>query len=360
MINIIKKQNMEEKSNRMDMRWVGEHVEEPFKELVKKNSEIFRDEKSLAIMEAIDGASRTGEFGVVTPLGKSCITCLSSGCKAGLLMMYYNSVEIIPVVSSYIAGDNVWKWLNDNTGITLAAGLESEIHLKQLRGEKTLDLWHEHIEEDSEAKEVTPEKEAVAYEKYIAAGGGCNNRLVMAVEEHVSYPEFSKRFEKDYSYLLETDDEESLPDDDVFIDDYDFEEKRLWRMAQEYTVINRIPSMSREANCRKLPVFWFWDHEGEPQMSQTLTVKYPDVTEILYPEFMEGFYCYDRERNVLPAEMDNGKLTAVIFDTEEVFYSNNYYRWIWFAVTADMEAKTLTLYDKEEAIEIFHKKMQEI
>lgn len=345
MINIIKKDEALQRSNHMEMYWTGEHVEEQFRELVKWNSEIFRDEKSLALMDAIDGAVRVGEYGVVTPLGKSCITCLSSGCKAGLLMLYYNSVEIVPVVSSYIAGDNVWKWLAENTDITVAASLRSEIHIRQIQGEKTLELWDEYIEEDVEGKSLTPEKEPPAYESHIAAGGGLQNWVVMEVEERLPFPEFAERFEPGYSSWFE---EEEL------------EEYETWKKAKDYTVINRIPSMPREASCRKLPVFWFWSHDGQPQMADPLTVKYPSVTEILYPEFMSGFYCYDRKREVSLNEMDGGRFTAVIFDTEEVFYSNEYYRWIWFAVEVDTEAKTLTLYDREEAVEIFHKKMQEM
>ena len=356
MINIIKKDEALQRSNYMEMYWTGEHVEEPFKELVKWNSEIFRDEKSLALMDAIDGAVRVGEYGVVTPLGKSCITCLSSGCKAGLLMLYYNSVEIIPVVSCAIAGDNVWKWLAENTEITVATGLRSEIHIRQLQGEKTLDLWDKYIEEDVEGRALTPEKEPQAYEMHVAAGGGLRNRVVMEVEERLPFAEFAERFEENLDSWYE----ELFDGEDPPIFEEELEEYDTWKKARDYTVVNRISSMRREAGCRKLPVFWFWNQDGQPQMADPLTVKYPSVTEILYPEFMTGFYCYDRERDVSIDEMDDGRFTAVVFDTEEVFYSGDYYRWIWFAVEVDTKVKTLTLYDKEEAVEIFHKKMEEM
>ena len=64
-------------------------VEKKFVEVLNLHKDAFWDEKSLELMKNIDTAKRQGDYGVVTDIGESCITCLSTGCKFGLLVLYY-------------------------------------------------------------------------------------------------------------------------------------------------------------------------------------------------------------------------------------------------------------------------------
>ena len=48
----------------------------------------FWEEEALQFMKDIDTAKRQGDYGVVTDFGESCITCFSTGCKFGLLVLY--------------------------------------------------------------------------------------------------------------------------------------------------------------------------------------------------------------------------------------------------------------------------------
>lgn len=54
-------------------------VERRFIEILNTDSEAFRDEMSVRILKELDNSYRENDYGVVTPMGKSCITCLLRG-----------------------------------------------------------------------------------------------------------------------------------------------------------------------------------------------------------------------------------------------------------------------------------------
>lgn len=88
-------------------------IETRFVEIVNTDSRAFKDEASLNFMLEVDKAKRVGAYGVVTPYGKSCITCLSTSCKLGLLLLYYNHWQSANIYTSlYRAGAHAWNALS--------------------------------------------------------------------------------------------------------------------------------------------------------------------------------------------------------------------------------------------------------
>lgn len=86
-------------------------VEKKFVEVLNLHKDAFWDEKSLELMKNIDTAKRQGDYGVVTDIGESCIICLSTGCKFGLLVLYYQKYPKVKIlVREYVVGRNVWRW----------------------------------------------------------------------------------------------------------------------------------------------------------------------------------------------------------------------------------------------------------
>ena len=122
MINIITVESNIEFIKKFD-RWIffnsTEVVEATFRRIIERYSNAFKDEMSIKMMKEIDNAVRVGAYGVRTPIGKSCITCLSSGCKLGLLLWYYKDNDIAILTHLSRAGNNVWRFIAENFDVSL-------------------------------------------------------------------------------------------------------------------------------------------------------------------------------------------------------------------------------------------------
>lgn len=59
-------------------------IETEFIHVLNWHRDAFRDAESLKLMKDIDSIKRHGDYGVVTPIDESCISCLSIGYKLGL------------------------------------------------------------------------------------------------------------------------------------------------------------------------------------------------------------------------------------------------------------------------------------
>ena len=87
-------------------------VEREFLRIFSRDRNAFRDADCLALMQDIDSAKRQGDYGVVAPFGESSISCLSTGCKFGLIVLYYEKKGPAKLITEFgAAGDNVWEWL---------------------------------------------------------------------------------------------------------------------------------------------------------------------------------------------------------------------------------------------------------
>ncbi len=116
-------------------------VEKEFVEVLNLHKDAFWDEKSLELMKNIDTAKRQGDYGVVTDIGESCITCLSTGCKFGLLVLYYQKYPKVKIlVREYVVGRNVWRWLAEHGDFTFYLEQEQVDDLLNVDGE--YQLWY--------------------------------------------------------------------------------------------------------------------------------------------------------------------------------------------------------------------------
>lgn len=81
--------------------------------------EPFADDMSARIMAELDNSRRTGEYAVITPKGKGCITCLSPSIKFGL-MVIDSLKEGKPVITKAGAvKGTVLEWLSEKGDHTL-------------------------------------------------------------------------------------------------------------------------------------------------------------------------------------------------------------------------------------------------
>lgn len=65
-------------------------------ENISKGEEPFWDDASLKIIEVVDGATREGDYTVVSPHGRGCIHSLSHECQAALILTYGQKRFCIP------------------------------------------------------------------------------------------------------------------------------------------------------------------------------------------------------------------------------------------------------------------------
>ncbi len=97
----------------------SDSVEREFISIVNSDREAFRDEISCRILKELDSSYRENDYGVVTPKGKSCITCLSTKIKTTLLICYFNSHDIDVFAPTFTLKYDVWKWLGDNVELLI-------------------------------------------------------------------------------------------------------------------------------------------------------------------------------------------------------------------------------------------------
>ena len=182
-----------------------EEVEREFVQILNNYKDAFWEEDALQFMKDIDTAKRQGDYGVVTDFGESCITCLSTGCKFGLLVLYLTRKfpETKVVVKYSAAGGNVWDWLS-RLDITLYllkehksvaflnhGGLTLEHEGIVYSAGNRLDFWDMTIEEERAFYTLTTETENSAYEAYKKS---MQKKILCSPKEELSFYDFIKRF----------------------------------------------------------------------------------------------------------------------------------------------------------------------
>lgn len=75
------------------------------------SDDAFADDASAALMKDIDRAERTGEYAVITPKGKGCITCLSNAVRFGLMVIDAAKNGKPVITKPYAADIAVLEWL---------------------------------------------------------------------------------------------------------------------------------------------------------------------------------------------------------------------------------------------------------
>ena len=83
------------------------------------NDEPFADELSAKLMAELDNSRRTGDYAVITPKGRGCITCLGTGIKFGLMVIDLAARGKSAITKPYAAGMDVLEWLSRHGEYTL-------------------------------------------------------------------------------------------------------------------------------------------------------------------------------------------------------------------------------------------------
>ena len=81
--------------------------------------EPYADALSAALMEEIDHSHRVGDYAVLTPRGKGCITCLSTSIKFGLMVIEMAKHGKAVITKPCAVNMNVLEWLSRNGEYTL-------------------------------------------------------------------------------------------------------------------------------------------------------------------------------------------------------------------------------------------------
>jgi hypothetical protein len=154
-------------------------IESEFLKILQSHKNAFWDELSIKILKEVDESERVGDYGVKTWLGNSCITCLATGIKLALIIFFYkeNFPNVRVITRTYCAGENIWKFMSDNSDVELylnEKNIENLIMMNQRDFKYKLNdeeisyskLLRKIENIESEKLLFTKEREAVAYKNY--------------------------------------------------------------------------------------------------------------------------------------------------------------------------------------------------
>lgn len=306
-------------------------VEREYKQLIEWDNKVFKDEMSLKIMGAIDNAERVGAYGVRTPIGKSCITCLSSGCKLALLLWHYRDSERVVIVTKFSrAGNNVWEFIAENFDINIVMLKEEFLVPYDLKIDLTLDgvlysgenghrdLFFLRSELEDEPYKITKEKELDAYNKYIKHR---NERyFYRQLKEELPLKDFISGLKSDKVYS-------------------DFEEF----LSLDYTVINYLPIIQNDLGYRRLPIWFLRPVDGDYKLHCECSVKYPKFLELILYDIVDSGICKDADTYFV-----------LVPEGEERCKIDEYPQNTKFGVLIERQKKQITIYDSYQAVKKFH------
>lgn len=331
-------------------------VEKEFVKIINWNKDAFWDEESLQLMRDIDSAERRGEYGVITPIGESCITCLSTGTKFGLLVLRnlkYNPDRKL-IVNGARAGNNVWDWLIKHTTAHLYIlwedfeeydyiffmkyrNLEYCYEGKIYNGSNRTELYSLVDELKEKRYALTKESEAKAYEKYkffLYDGVFCD------VRENIKMEVFMGRFINDEMIAS-------------YIEEYGND-------LRDYRVINRCNYIQNKFLFRRLALYMCGKKGNSIEIFKNITVKYPTFLEIVIYDVIYG------SREMLKNDKKDGeyeelqycqlyeKMFVLVLDKEERCETMDYPKATLVGIEVNFKEKIITIIDSMQAVEMFH------
>ena len=335
MINIITVESNAEFIRKFDRRLFlnsKEAVEDEFRKIVEWHSTAFKDEMSIKMMKEIDNAVRVGAYGVRTPIGKSCITCLSSGCKLGLLLWYYKDIDIPILTNLSRAGNNVWQFIAENFDVSFytVAGdfhrlcdmsvditVDGVLYTK----ENFFDLVKLEWEKEDESYRVTKEKELDAYNHFLQG----NSMIYRSLKEEMTLKEFISSIDPKFDR-----------------DEYDF----------NYKVVNYCSVIHNSFTYRKHPIWFVGVKDSKYEFFIDLSVKYLSFLELFVDDIIYGYDWEDGEQVYLSQSYD--KYFALVINDEERCIIREYPSNALFGVLVNAKSKTVELYDSRQAVHKFH------
>lgn len=311
-------------------------VEQDFREKIKTEEDLFLDKTSKRLMMAIDHAYRIDAYAVRTPYGKSCITCLCTGGKMGLLLLHYHRKGLIPVVSYYAAGENVWQWLADqpdlNICITGRGDTVWEFDRFSPCKEKRDARLDKYIADKEDCYEISKEKEEIAYERYKAQG----EKVICRIQETLPAADFRQRFACDHWALEE---EENFA---------------------QYTVVNHCSVLWEDLNYRRHPFYIVGRRISDDQYEwqHDLACKNSTFLEVLRDDMMDSYFDYEKQERYPFIDLYSSWF-CLLLDCDEVYPVRQYTDVVLCGVEINPANKHIEIYGKDEAIEIFHERYQQ-
>lgn len=331
-------------------------IESEFYHIVEWEEEAFKDELSLKLMKEIDHAERTGDYEVVTPFGKSCITCLSTGGKLGLIFLYYRGIDRKIITDFSRAGTNVWEFLSKNTDITFymlrkantywpddGENLELVIDGRRYSGKNFLDLLHLDKEWFDELCKMTKEKEEKAYENYISQKSGRNKKLYRKLREEVAFSDFIDEVDCDFFNCYEKEGED-------------------YALVCEYRVVNYMAYLPDDLFYRKLPLYCIGKCGEKREFTKSLTGKYPSFLEALvYGAFLgETWIERGEKQESICFQSRYDEYFVLVLRCDENCDIFEYPQLAAFGVLVSKKDKTVTIYDGRQGVEEFHRRYQSL
>ena len=322
-------------------------VEKKFVEVLNLHKDAFWDEKSLELMKNIDTAKRQGDYGVVTNIGESCITCLSTGCKFGLLVLYYQKYPKVKIlVREYVLGRNVWRCLAEHGDFTFYLEQEQVDDLLNVDGE--YQLWYKGNSYDCHDKfkiwdictkavyGMTKESEKKAYESF---SSNREQTVFCNLKEEMSLTEFSKRF----------------PEYENILSYLSVENTRQFNY-NEYKVINYCSEIPQRFIWRRLPLYVCGKRGDTWECRKINSLKYPEFLELLYWDVLDGEYfvrnSHSDKRYFFFSEYETW--FVLLLDGEEVCPIHKYPEYIILGIEVEKEKKEIRIINKNQALERFH------
>ena len=326
-------------------------VEREFLQVLNNDREAFRDAVSLALMEAIDSAKRQGDYGVVTPFGESCISCLSTGCKFGLLVLFFRSMKQVKLITEFgAAGSNVWEWLAKNVNVqvymckeNVYLGMMKLDHMKFICEGRLYDPNSRELNNSIWAAQCAPytmtrERENQAYE-----WRGKTREIHCLLKEEQPLVDFVQRF----------------PDGASYFDCDRYELEDMLDMLKKFKVTNYCSYIPVEFEYRRHPLYVCGIGADGVQYQQVNSVKYPQFMELLFYDVLEGTWQYEKNKEFTYSETWYGN----IFDSWFVLVVNHnescevreYPQKSLFGIEVKWKEKQIVIYDKKQAVDYFHK-----
>ena len=303
-------------------------VENEYRRIIEWHQDAFRDDMSLKIIETIDRAERIGIYGVRTPIGESCITCLSSGCKLALVLWYYREDKELALVTEFArAGENVWRFIVESFDVNIVMLRERFKILFPLKDKMTIDgrLYDEKLEKELYLKErevkeepyrITKQKEQEAYDKFIKDD---ENYCHRAFREELSLKNFIRLFDES---LLDY--EEVYP----FLD---------------YMVVNHLPTIKIGLGWRRVPIWLLLKKDTGYKLTSKCSCKHP---VFLDPILFDTLAC--------DTYKDSDPCFALVLSDEEFCRIDEYPQRAMFGAFIEREKKLITIYEASEAVKKFH------
>ena len=319
----------------------AEQIERTFRQIVEWHRDAFWDELSLKLMAEIDGAVREDTYGVTTRIGESCITCLSTGCKLGLVLLYYKYFGVRCLTSFYRAGNNVWAFLSKHTEICFTMiqseidsylCLEKEIDITldgiQYTKDNWMELWHKVDEYRESFYEISHEKEMAAYDAWKKEQ---KDEICRTLKETISLQELYEAVGSDRSGEIDED-----------------------RLPEGYQVVNTCSYIKNQTFCRK-NALWLIGRKGDSyQFFTRRSVKYPVFMEILVYDVIDGEFWTENEDEDLRYQTQFEEYLVMVLEEEEQCVVLEYPEKTMYGVLCQPDKKEITILEQGLAIEKFH------